>query len=104
MGRKHLKPETKLKKKINQTHKLATHALNDPPVWYPAPGYVYVKNVLIGELVTTEGGLRAIPIEKTESSVVVLVLRADHHPLQDRNFYLGKQRWASETEVKIIGD
>ena len=39
-----------------------------------------------------------------ESSVLMLVLRADHHQPKDRNFYLGKHRWASKTEVKIIGD
>ena len=104
MGRRKLNPKTKLKKKIDQARKLATRALNDPPVWLPAPGYEYVKDVLVGELVETGGGLRAILIDKMESSVLMLVLRADHHHPKDRNFYLGKHRWASKTEVKIIGD
>ena len=43
-------------------------------------------------------------MDKMESSVLMLVLRADHHQPKDRNFYLGKHRWASKTEVKIIGD
>jgi hypothetical protein len=34
----------------------------------------------------------------------VLVLNADSHNPDDRQFYLGKHRWGNETEVKVIGD
>ena len=99
-----MKPKTKMKKKIEQAHNLAMTALINKPVWKPANGFQYIKDVPVGELVDTDSGLRAIVIDNNEVSTSVLVLRADNHPQKDRNFYLGKHRWGNETEVKIIGD
>ena len=76
----------------------------DKPEWKPAKGCVYLKDVSVGELVDTESGLRGIVAEHGECSVSMLVLRADHHHSEDRQFYLGKHRWAKQTEVKVIGD
>ena len=99
-----MKPETKQKKKIGQAHKLAKAALIDKPKWLPAKGFTYLKDITVGELVDTGSGLRAIVVEHGECTTSMLVLKADHHQPEDRPFYLGKHRWAKETEVKIIGD
>ena len=70
----------------------------------PSPGYVYIKDVKVGELIETECLTRAIVLEKSSVSTTVLVTNADHQQPEDRSFYLGKHKWGSETEVKIIGD
>ena len=93
-----------MKKKIEQAEKLAKSALIDKPVWQPSNGFKYIKDVAVGELVDTYSGLRAVVIETNEVSTSVLVINADKYPVGDRNFYLGKNRWGNETEVKIIGD
>jgi len=99
-----LKPKTKMKKKAEQARKLAKTALDDKPKCRPSKGFLYIKDVPVGELVDTGSGLRAIVIDNNEVSTSVLVLRADNHPQKDKDFYLGKHRWGNETEVKIIGD
>ena len=99
-----MKPKTRMNKKIEQAHKLAKLALNDKPTSNPPKGYMYIKDVPVGELVDTNGGLRAIVIDNNEVSTSVLVIKADNHPQKDKDFYLGKHRWGNETEVKIIGD
>ena len=99
-----MKPETKQKKKIGQARKLAKAALIDKPEWLPAKGFEYLEDVSVGELVDTESGLRAIVVEHGECSTSMLVLKANHHHTEDRQFYIGKHRWAKQTEVKVIGD
>ena len=99
-----MKSETKQKKKIGQANNLAKAALIDKPKWFPAKGFIYLKDVSVGELVDTGSGLRAIVLEHGECSTSMLVLKANHLSPEDRQFYLGKHRWAKETEVKIIGD
>ena len=93
-----------MKKKAEQARKLARLALDDKPKCKPAKGFLYIKDVPVGELVDTGSGLRAIVIDNNAVSTSVLVLRADNQPQKDRDFYLGKHRWGNETEVKIIGD
>ena len=85
-------------------HKLAQLAMIDKPVWKPAKDFTYLKDVAVGELVNTNSGLKAVVLEHTECASLVLVLNADNHSLEDRQFYLGKHRWGNQTEVKIIGD
>jgi hypothetical protein len=99
-----LKQKTRMKKKAEQARKLAKTALNDKPECKPAKGFLYIKDVPVGELVDTGSGLRAIVIENNAVSTSVLVLKANNHSQKDRDFYLGKHRWGNETEVKIIGD
>ena len=99
-----LKPETKRKRQIGIARKLAKAAMIDKPEWKPAKGYKYLKDVNVGELIDTSTGLRGVVLDHTPSSTEVLVLKADHHASEDRQFYLGKHRWATETEVKVIGD
>ena len=99
-----MKPETKRKRQIGIARKLAKAAMIDKPEWKPAKGYKYLKDVNVGELIDTSTGLRGVVLDHTPSSTEVLVLKADHHASEDRQFYLGKHRWATETEVKVIGD
>ena len=99
-----MKSKTKMKRKIEQAHKLAMNALNDKPEWKPSKGFKYIKDVPVGELVYTSSGSKAVIINNTSVSTVVLVLGADHVPPEERNFYLGKHRWGNETEVKVIGE
>ena len=99
-----LKPESKRKRQIGIARKLAKAAMIDKPEWKPAKGYKYLKDVNVGELIDTSTGLRGVVLDHTPSSTEVLVLKADHHASEDRQFYLGKHRWATETEVKVIGD
>jgi len=84
--------------------KLAKAALINKPKWMPAKDFTYLKDVSVGELIDTDSGLRAIVVEHGECSTSVLVLKANHHQSEDRQFYLGKHRWAKQTEVKVIGD
>ena len=91
-----------MKKKLEQAHKLATIALIDKPECKPVKGFLYIKDVAVGELVETSSLMRAIVLDKSSVSTTVLVTNANHHPTKDRSFYLGKHRWGSETEVKII--
>ena len=99
-----MKPETKQKKKRETAQKLAKAALIAKPVSPPAKGYTYLKDVAVGELVDTGSEMRAVVLEHTSCASVVLVLNADNHPSEDKQFYLGKHRWANQTEVKVIGD
>jgi len=85
-------------------HKLAQRAMIDKPVWKPAEGFTYLKDVAVGELVDTNSGLKAVVLEHTDCASSVLVLNADNHPSEERQFYLGKHRWGNKTEVKVIGD
>ena len=85
-------------------HKLAQRAMIDKPVWKPVKDFTYLKDVTVGELVNTNSGLKAVVLEHTECASLVLVLNADNHSNEDRQFYLGKHRWGNKTEVKIIGD
>ncbi len=99
-----MKSITKMKRKLEQASKLAKKALKNGFKCEPSKGFKYIKDVRVGELVDTQFGLRAIVADHGECSTTVLVLRADCHPEADRQFYLGKHRWAQETEIKIIGD
>ena len=99
-----MKLSTKLKKKQKLAQALSIKALKDKPNWKPASGFKYIEDVPVGELVDTYYGLRAVVIEQSSVSTSVIVLRADHLHQSDRSFYIGKHRWGSKTEVKIIGD
>ncbi len=99
-----MKPETKQKKKIGMAQKLAKAALIDKPVWPPAKGFTYLKDVAVGELVDTGTQMRAVVVGHSECASLVLVLDAKTQKPEDKQFYLGRQRWALKTEVKVIGD
>ena len=91
-----------LKRKINQAKKLARAAMKNGPDWKPSQGYKYLKNIRIGELVETQSGTRAILADVSDVSATVLVTSVTHVSEKDKAFYLGKHRWASQTEAKIV--
>tara|TARA_R100000995_G_C3455044_1_gene110101 strand:- start:400 stop:702 length:303 start_codon:yes stop_codon:yes gene_type:complete len=100
-----MKPKTKWNRKLKAIDKLTEKALKDKPNWKPAKGFVYLKDVAVGELIhTQDGSLRAVVLDHNTCASNVLVLNADTHHPDDRQFYLGKHRWGNETEVKVIGD
>lgn len=93
-----MKPQTKWKKKLEGIKKLAKSAMTDKPQWRPAEGYVYIKDVEEGQLVTTGSGTKAIVTDPNDSATVVY---CTEHRINDK-FYLGSQRWSGTTEVKIV--
>ena len=100
-----MKAKTKWNRKLKAINKLTQRALKDKPKWRPAKGFVYLKDVAVGELIDTQGGsLRAVVLDHNSCASSVLVLNADNNTSEDKLFYLGKHRWGNETEVKVIGD
>ena len=82
---------------IKTIERLAKKALKDNFNTKPAPGLMYLKDVPIGKMFETPGGTRGVLIE-CEINAKVVILSVDV-PDEDRNYYLGKQIIASETEV-----
>ena len=82
---------------INTTELLKKKALKDNFKTKPAPGLMYLKDVPIGKMFETPGGTRGVLIE-CEINAKVVILSVDV-PDEDKNYYLGKQIIASETEV-----
>tara|TARA_Y100001963_G_C6762281_1_gene440175 strand:+ start:1783 stop:2076 length:294 start_codon:yes stop_codon:yes gene_type:complete len=91
-----------LKRKLNKVEKLAKKALMDTPDWKPSPGYEYIKNIRVGELVETSSGTKAVLTAVSDVSVNVLVTSVMNIEPEDKPYYLGNQRWSSNTEVKIV--
>jgi hypothetical protein len=95
-----LKPETKQKKKMSQSSKLAKLALIDKPVWKPAKGKVYLKDIPVGSLFTTEV-FKGILLDITLSSANVIITERYVND-KDDSFYLGKRLIAPDTEVNKL--
>jgi len=93
-----LKPITKWKKKLETIHKLAKSAINNKIDWKPSKGLLYIKDVPVGELVKVNKQT-AIIVEHTEVSTVVHCVEYES---EDKQFYLGRHRWANTTEVKTL--
>ena len=83
--------------KKSQANRLAKKALKNKPKWKPSPGYTYLEDVNIGELVQTSSNCKAILVDKGDASASVIITDT---PIEDKGF-LGHQRWALKTEVKI---
>ena len=97
-----MKRNSILKRKLAQAKKLARNAIKNSPKWKPAQGYKYIKDIRIGELVETQSRTRAILIDVSDVSAAVLVTAVNHVSEKDKAFYLGKHRWASQSEVKLV--
>ena len=95
-----MKPKTKLKKKIGQAHKLAKIALIDKPVSKPSKGNVYLKDIPIGSLFTTDT-FKGILLDISLSSASVVITERYSNDGDDA-FYLGKRLIAPDTEVKKL--
>jgi len=100
-----MKKINKLKRKLEQAKQLSNKALKDNFIASPASGYKYLQDVNIGEFFETQSKMGGVLIDLTQSCATVIVTRAGINTSEnDKNFYLGKQRWGLETEVKIIGE
>ena len=73
-------------------------ALRNAPKWKPSKGNVYLENLEPGNSFTI-GDTKGILIDTNESRSQVLIISAPCAE-SDKNYYLGKQTWASKTEVK----
>lgn len=93
-----MKPITKWEKKLEAIHKLAKSAINNKINWKPSKGLLYIKDVPVGELVKVNKQT-AIIVEHTEVSTVVHCVEYES---EDKQFYLGRHRWANATEVKTL--
>ena len=89
-----MKQETKWKKKLKETQKLAKSATIDKPEWKPQKGFMYIKDVEPGQLVETESNEKAIILEHTESATVVYANKSNDSAFK-------RVRWAGQTEVKV---
>lgn len=91
-----MKPKTRLLKKQKSARVLATKALKDSPKWKPQKGYVYIKDVNVGDVVTIPSlEIEAIKIHSSEGQTTVIVTECKD------SSNLGKRFWANQTEVKI---
>ena len=100
-----MKKINKLKRKLEQAKQLSNKALKNKFVAIPSNSYKYLQDVDIGEFFETQSKMGGILIDLTQSCATVIVTRAGINTSEnDKNFYLGKQRWGLETEVKIIGE
>ena len=97
-----MKKNNILKKKLAQASKLTRAAIKNKPKSKPAHGYKYLKNIKIGELVETQSGTRAVLLSVNDVSANVLVTSVDHIICENKSYYLGKHRWSSGTEVKLV--
>jgi hypothetical protein len=95
-----LKSETKQKKKIEQTHNLAKLALTDKPVSKPAKGKIYLKNIPVGSLFTTDT-FKGILLDISLSSATIIITERYIND-KDDTFYLGKRLIAPDTEVNKL--
>tara|TARA_R100001163_G_C5036486_1_gene175559 strand:+ start:879 stop:1172 length:294 start_codon:yes stop_codon:yes gene_type:complete len=84
-------------KKLRNIKTLANKALKEGVKLKCSPGLKFLKDVSIGNLVTT-GTQEAVLIEATDTSCIVVVTKARN----DDSFYLGRKRWAPTTEVEVL--
>ena len=87
-------------KKSISTKLLVKRALKNGPKWKPSQGNVYLESLNPGDSFSMNG-TEGILLESNSSAAKVLVLRSSCvKDESDKNYYLGKQTWASKTEVK----
>jgi hypothetical protein len=72
--------------------------MTDKPIWKPAKGLSYIKDVPVGQLVKV-GNQTAIVVEHTDVSTVIHCVEYEG---EDKSFYVGRHRWANTTEVQTI--
>ena len=77
--------------------RLSMKALKDSFKAKPAPGMMYLKDLPIGKMFETSSGIRGVLLDcEINAKVVILDAKVEE---EDRQYYLGKQIIASETEV-----
>ena len=98
MGRKKL---SSLEKSSRRNTNLAIKALKDKPIWKPAPGYKYLKDLEPGAVFLTQAKMKGILIDCFTNAKVIIIDVPDIKP-EDENYYLGKHIFAAHTEVKEL--
>ena len=78
-----------------QIKRLVKKALKDKPVYKPAKGYKFLKDLNIGSLFATESGMRGVLISCDTNATIIVTKSYD-------NDQLGKKYISSNTEVKEI--
>ena len=63
----------------------------------PAPGMMFLKDLPIGKMFETSSGIRGVLIDCDINAKVVIL--SDGVEEEDKQYYLGKQTIAAETEV-----
>ena len=87
-------------KKNISTKLLVKRALKNCPKWKPSKGHVYLENLELGDCFTM-GKTKGILLDINSSAAKVLITNSPcAKDDSDKNYYLGKQTWASKTEVK----
>jgi hypothetical protein len=84
-------------KKLRNIKTLANKALKQGVELKCSPGRKFLKDVPVGNLIKT-GNQEAVLIEATDTSCIVVVTKARN----DDSFYLGRKRWAPESEVEVL--
>ena len=77
---------------------LVKYALRNGFKAKPAKGYKYLKDLPVGSLFKTSGGMKGILIETDTNAKVIIT----ENPCTDSDYDLGKKIIASLTEVKEI--
>ena len=90
-----MKKQRQRLKKNTSTKLLVKKALRDKPKWTPAKGYKYLKDLKLGSVFITEGGMRGVLIGCETNAKVIITECYD-------NSDLGKKIIAARTEVKEI--
>ena len=83
------------------TKKLVKIALKKKQKWTLAAGYVHLARIKTGEMFKLENGTEGIHIKSNECrSVVVIISSPIANTEEDKRYYLGKQNWSPNTEVR----
>ena len=90
-----MKKQRQSRKKNISTKLLVKKALRDKPKSKPAKGYKYLKDLKLGSVFVTEGGIRGVLIGSDTNAKVIITECCD-------NYDLGKKIIAAKTEVKEI--
>ena len=90
-----MRKQKQLQKKNTSIKLLVKKALRDKPKWKPAKGYKYLKDLKLGSVFVTEGGIRGVLIGCDTNAKVIITECCD-------NSDLGKKIIAAKTEVKEI--
>ncbi len=76
---------------------LVKRALKNGPKFKPAKGMMYLKDLPVGKVFTTESGIRGVLIEcNVNAKVIILSVNASE---EVSSYYLGKKIIAAETEI-----
>ena len=77
--------------------------MKNKPKWKPIKGYVYLATTKPGTIFLTEDGTKGIHIESNNSRSQVIIIDCPHaNTEEDKRYYLGKQNWAANTEVRRL--